>query len=438
MSHDFSWTNKSVLGFARGRNPIAAIESAARETALRAMDKGWTGPPFDPVKLAAHLGLTIEPRADIPDARTVPLPNGELKIEFNPLRPRARVRFSIAHELAHSLFPDCGERVRNRGVSGTLVTDAWQLEVLCNIGAAELLMPLGSFPDLKHSELSIDSVLRLRKEFDVSIEALLIRLVKLSTLPCAAFCASRPPDKRRYRVDYVIPSQAWAIPIRHGMSLSPDSLVNDVNAIGYTSKGVERWGEELHLRVECVGLAAYPGSVIPRVVGLLVPIGDAAQRPTPLTEVVGDALTPRGVGPRIVAHIVPDSTTIWGGGGFAAALRKRFPEAWNEFRDQVHSHGEGLMLGRCYRGRLTPDTLVMHMIAQRGVGPSKIPRIRYSALESCLKELKRWATKEHASLHMPRIGTGHAGGKWELIRELILAEVADSSTPVTIYTPPER
>lgn len=435
-----NWTNRSVLKLAGSENPISAIEQLARRTALQAMDKGWSGPPFDPLRLAEILGLQVEPRADIPDARTVPLPGGRLKIEFNPLRPRARVRFSIAHEVAHSLFPDCAARIRNRGGTHSNKADAddWQLEVLCNIGAAELLMPLGSFPDLSESELTIDRIASVRKEFDVSIEALAIRLTKLATGQCAAFCASRPTGSRRYHVDYFIPSSSWGTKVRHGFAIPENSVVSQVNAIGYTAKGVETWIADVQMRVECIGLAPYPGTTTPRVVGIAVPtiIGDA--KLSPLTEVQGDALDPRGDGPKIVAHVVPDSSTAWGGGGFAAALRKRFPEAWQHFRDQVHSSDSGLRLGKGYRGHLTPDTYVFHMVAQHGVGPSITPRIRYAALEGCLAQLKRWATQLNASVHMPRIGSGHAGGNWQVIKEMILAEVADEATPTIIYTLPQR
>jgi len=438
MAQELIWTNESVLNFSRGGNPMAAIEAAARQTVTEAMDKGWAGPPFDPLRLAEHLGLAVEPRSDIPDARTVPLPDGRLKIEFNPLRPRGRVRFSIAHEVAHSLFPDCADRVRHRGQHRAAAGDDWQLEMLCNIGAAELLMPLGSFADLQDSELSIDKVLELRKRFDVSIEALLIRMIKLSSLSCAAFCASRRPNGERYRVDYFIPSGRWAGPDQQGHAVPQDSVVYEVNAIGYTAIGREKWLSDSPAKVECVGLAPYPGSLVPRVVGLVVPIGDVPKRDLSFKEIIGDALAPRGKGRKIVAHVVPDSGTAWRGGGFAAAMRERFPHAWHQFKDQVHRSETGLTLGQCYRGELTEDVLALHMVAQRGVGPSPTPRIRYAALNSCLAQLKELALEENASVHMPRVGTGHAGGDWRVIRELIMSIVAEESTPTSVYTLPPR
>src|SRR5258708_32141930 len=92
------WTNKSVLSLAGTRDPIAAIGKRARDTVLKALYSGLSGPPFDPIKLADILGILVRPRGDIVDARTVPTGPTELAIEFNPGQPRERVRFSIAHE----------------------------------------------------------------------------------------------------------------------------------------------------------------------------------------------------------------------------------------------------------------------------------------------------------------------------------------------------
>ena len=145
------WTNASVrelLKIVGESDPVRAITQRAREVALDAMDKGWTGPPFDPLQLADHLGIAISPRHDVRDARTLPGPAGGVRVEFNPNRPSARVRYSIAHEIAHTLFPDCSDRIRQRSLHDELQGDEWQLEAICNVGAAELLMPLGSLHTL--------------------------------------------------------------------------------------------------------------------------------------------------------------------------------------------------------------------------------------------------------------------------------------------------
>ena len=76
------------------------------------------------------------------------------RIEYNPNRPRERRRYSVAHEIAHTLFPDCAKRVRHRGShhGKRPGSDDWQLEALCNIAAAEILMPVvGTLPFMDRS-----------------------------------------------------------------------------------------------------------------------------------------------------------------------------------------------------------------------------------------------------------------------------------------------
>ena len=97
---------------------------------MRALDSGWSGPPFDPITLATeHLKLKVVATDEVREARTVP--DGSVgRIEYNPNRPRERRRYSIAHEIAHTLFPDYAKRVRHRGSNhpGHSEADDWNLK----------------------------------------------------------------------------------------------------------------------------------------------------------------------------------------------------------------------------------------------------------------------------------------------------------------------
>lgn len=237
-----SWTNPSVrklLEATSGPDPVDAITERARRVVLSAIDAGWSGPPFDPLRLADHLGLRVLPSDDVRDARTVPEPGTGSRIEFNPNLSRGRVRYSIAHEIAHTLFPDCSDQIRNRSRHAELSGDEWQLEAMCNIGAAEILMPFGSLPDARKLALTMESMLSLREQFDVSMEALLIRIAHSAEKPIAMFCASRIEHGRftgRYRVDYSIPSPSWGREPRWRGILPESTALSECTAIGLRSE----------------------------------------------------------------------------------------------------------------------------------------------------------------------------------------------------------
>lgn len=440
MAHHIEfWTNPSVLQFAGKSDPVDLITKRAREEVLKAIQAGWQGPPFDPFKLADYLGIPTIPREDVLDARIVPIGSQKAQIEFNPNRSRGRVRFSIAHEVAHTLFPDYIENIRNRGQISATVNDDWQLELLCNIAAAEFLMPVGNEIDSK-TAVTIDNVLRLQKEFDVSTEAISIRLAKVTLEPCTIFAAARTIDVENiltYRIDYSIPSRASAVELPRGLEIS-DTILSQCTAVGYTAKGnqggISKFRE---LYLECVGIPPYPGRKYPRVIGIARGDNHKKTQALSIISLRGNALEPRGTGPWIIAQIVNDKTPNWGA-GFARAVRNKYPSIQKDFRVWSLMDPNNLSLGNTHMSAVADDLYVVSMIAQHGYGESVKPRIRYAALKDCLQQLKKIALDKGASIHMPRIGTGYAGGNWSYISELIDEVLVVNGITVTVYTLPEE
>jgi O-acetyl-ADP-ribose deacetylase (regulator of RNase III) len=437
----YDWTNKSVRLFAQGQNPLEVMRKRTREIVLKSMDQGWSGPPFDPFELSDFLKIKVFPRSDIPDARTAPLGESDICIEYNPTRPHGRLRYSVAHEIAHTLFPDCAVEIRNRSMHRELTGDEWQLEILCNVGAAEILMPIGSLQSISLKQLTIDHMMKLRERFHVSMEAILIRSANVSETPCAVFVASiieKGQHRGRYRIDYVIPSRSWWVPLNSGQLLSKQTVVSQSVAIGYTAKGDEvliPGGQELHL--ECVGIPGYPGSYHPRVAGLITgsPTSEGAHN---ITYLVGDSLDPRGNAHKVVVHVVNDATPNWGGRGFALALKQKWPEAQRQFRAWVQESRAHLKLGQVHFARVSEDVTVASMVCQKGYGPSARARIRYWALAQCLLAVASNTREMGGAAHMPRIGTGQAGGEWPLVEELITSTLISSGVPTFVYDLPGR
>lgn len=427
------WTNESVRALAGDRDPVEVVTDRARELVFEALEEGWEGPPYDPFQLAELRRIPLVPREDLYDARIVSR-DGRTQIEFNPTRPRGRVRFSVAHELAHTFFPDYEKAIRYRSRPEPAPDDEWQLELLCNLAAAELLMPIGSFMDLEDEPLKIERLMELRKKFDVSTEALLLRIVKLTERPSAVFAAARIDGTRTdspFRVDYVSPSRGWSPPLARGRRFATDSVLGQCTAVGWSAKGTLTLGDT-ELYVECVGVPPYPGEKLPRVVGLVLPaIASSPERG--IVELLGDASSPRGDGPHLIVHLVNDKAANWGG-AFARALKEKWPEVHSEFKEWAAR--ERLALGNVHLAEAEPNIAVATMIAQRGYGASARPRLRYAALREALGQVAELARERGADVHMPRIGAGQAGGDWSIIREMIDQELVQRGVEVTVYALP--
>jgi O-acetyl-ADP-ribose deacetylase (regulator of RNase III) len=142
----------------------------------------------------------------------------------------------------------------------------------------------------------------------------------------------------------------------------------------------------------------------------------------------GDATEPVGPGLKIIIHICND-IGAWGA-GFVLALSNKWAEPEAQYRAL-----EKWTLGDVHFVRVDENTIIANMIAQEGIGPDDNgrPPIRYTALRKALYQVDyyAWMNHEHnTSIHMPRIGCGLAGGRWELVEELIQDTV---ECPVTVY-----
>jgi O-acetyl-ADP-ribose deacetylase (regulator of RNase III) len=128
----------------------------------------------------------------------------------------------------------------------------------------------------------------------------------------------------------------------------------------------------------------------------------------------GDATSPQAKGAKVIAHICNDQGR-WGK-GFVVAVSRRWPEPETSYR-------------RWHRERAA------NMIGQHGIktGRSSGPPIRYEAVRSCLRDLASSALELAASVHMPRIGCGLAGGRWDRIEPLITSELVERGVPVAVY-----
>jgi O-acetyl-ADP-ribose deacetylase (regulator of RNase III) len=152
---------------------------------------------------------------------------------------------------------------------------------------------------------------------------------------------------------------------------------------------------------------------------------------TPITFIKGDATRPQSPGAKIIAHVCSD-VGRWGK-GFVVAISSRWPEPEKAYR-KWSTQKETFGLGEVQFVQVEPDLWVANMVGQHGMtNQGGKPPIRYAAVEQGLARVAAKAKELNASVHMPRIGCGLAGGKWEEIEPLIVKTLSDQGTTVVVY-----
>ena len=152
----------------------------------------------------------------------------------------------------------------------------------------------------------------------------------------------------------------------------------------------------------------------------------------------GDATVPLGKGTKLIAHVCNDMGG-WGK-GFVLALSKRWPEPEAAYRRWHRERADNdFGLGATQFVQADRYVWVANMIGQRGTrtGSKGVP-VRYEAIDAALVQVADKAVGLGASVHMPRIGCGLAGGKWSRVEPLIAERLVGRGIAVTVYDHGDR
>lgn len=147
----------------------------------------------------------------------------------------------------------------------------------------------------------------------------------------------------------------------------------------------------------------------------------------------GDATVPSVKGVKVIAHVCND---IGGWGkGFVLALSRRWPEPEKAYRAWHRDRAANdFGLGAVQLVQVERQVWVANMIGQRGIrtGSKGVP-VRYDAIDTALTHLAERAAELDASVHMPRIGCGLAGGTWSRVEPLITERLVGRGIAVSVY-----
>jgi len=151
---------------------------------------------------------------------------------------------------------------------------------------------------------------------------------------------------------------------------------------------------------------------------------------------IGDATTPVGEGVKLILHCCNDSG-FWNK-GFVAALAHSWPMAraaylaWYRAKPTQAVESGPLALGQVQFVQVSQRIWVANLVGQHGIRSlSGQPPIRYNAIRIGLRRVARFCAEKSATVHMPRMGSGLAGGDWAVIEQLLHTEL--ESFDVKVY-----
>ncbi|HEU0046229.1 MAG TPA: ImmA/IrrE family metallo-endopeptidase, partial [Nitrososphaera sp.] len=146
-------------------DPRSIIINMARAATEKASTfSGLPNDPLERLKIIASLNrIKILPmdkdqvRREKRDAAIYPTSSG-WTVLYNPDRLKSRIVFTVAHEIVHTFFPNSTSGARFRSITNPHSREANELELLCHLGASELVMPLSEFQRQARGRYSLYSV----------------------------------------------------------------------------------------------------------------------------------------------------------------------------------------------------------------------------------------------------------------------------------------
>jgi hypothetical protein len=184
-------------------------------------------PPIDVAALAAKRNIREirEVRMEM-DGKILRVAGGGYRVEVNAAHTSPRKRFTCAHEIGHTFFFDLGDKstertralVEDRDLKNFSVDN--QEEALCNLAAAEILMPRSEFAKAASTlGPSAEMILALSRSYCTSLWSTARRLVQLSVLKLVVALWELRPHMGHYFAK-------WIVSARPGRS-APELLVDD-------------------------------------------------------------------------------------------------------------------------------------------------------------------------------------------------------------------
>ena len=150
----------------RALAPDAPALSEAVEHVIAELLEDVACPPTDLVAIGRKIGVLEISYESFPGSGELHKERNGYRIVCSSDQSRSRQRFTVAHELAHVILERTGRNAPRSGKS---------VERVCDMLAAECLMPASPFTAQLPTQLTLSAVANLARTFETSITATAIR-----------------------------------------------------------------------------------------------------------------------------------------------------------------------------------------------------------------------------------------------------------------------
>lgn len=306
MNPDRAWRDPLVKRLVRGhpgKTPEQVIEKYAED---RLREAGQTRLPVDVEGIASLLGIRRR-LGDHPFAGRVYVePSGQLVMDLNASDPEPRRRFTCGHEIMHTAFPGFRRETRYRSDAavGGFNGSRGEEELLCDLGAAALLMPASLVRGRYSAAGGLRDMEALASAAETSLEAAANRLVALADGPVVFVVLEsghKPADgpalkrgetvQKRLRVRYAVTS-GIRTHVPRFKSADNDSVLARALDTSEIERGVEALPGDAGGRPFDVQARAYSrhgdDGEIARVLAFACPSGGRPSRMTPMYSLLHD------------------------------------------------------------------------------------------------------------------------------------------------------
>lgn len=167
-----------------------------------------SGPATDLEAMAALVGIARIDVADLDvDGELIDTDDG-LLVRVDSASSLGRRRFTIAHEIGHALLIPILGRPRGQATCG----HNHELERLCDLAAAELLMPVEQLNDILASRApNVEAIPAVAQAFGVSLQAAALRMCENVSWCTAAALVEPGTDPEDYEIAWTAACSSHAL-----------------------------------------------------------------------------------------------------------------------------------------------------------------------------------------------------------------------------------